>query len=115
MLIYILTILVLAFVTESLVEVVIKSEIFRPFRELIFRGGHWFKKLFTCGYCFSFWVASGVVAAVPLVILPLSDIPLVNALLTILIVQRLSNVFHNIIDKGTDKYYDMRYVNSEKD
>lgn len=115
MLIYALSILILAFVTEAVVEIVIKSEIFRPFREQMFRLGPWFKKLFTCGYCFSVWIALAAVSAAPAVVLPLSDIFGVNALVTVLIIHRLSNVMHNIIDKGTDKYYDMRYINSDKE
>lgn len=114
MLLWFLSLLILAFVTEASVELVIKSEFFRPLREQIFRLGPWFKKLFTCGYCFSVWVATAAVAAVPTVILPLSDLPLVNALITVFLVHRLSNVMHNVIDKWTDKYYDMRFVNTDK-
>lgn len=115
MAVYILTLFVLAFITEAIVELVIKSEIFRPIRENIFKLGTWFQKLFTCGYCFSVWVALAAVNAVPEVILPLSDVFLVDSLLTVLVVHRMSNITHNVIDKWTDKYYDMRYVNSEKD
>lgn len=114
MLTYVLTLLVLAFVTEASVELVIKSEFFRPFREQTFKLGSWFQKLFTCGYCFSVWMAAAAVAAVPTVILPLSDLFLVNGLITVFLVHRMSNVMHNVVDKWTDKYYDMRFVNTDK-
>lgn len=101
--------------TELLTELVIKSEVFRLVREKVFFVlGDWFKKLFTCGYCFSVWAALGVV------ILTQTSYPLVgqahvDTALAALIVHRLSNVLHNVIDKWTDKYYDVRYVNSEKE
>ncbi|KKL91952.1 hypothetical protein LCGC14_1889510, partial [marine sediment metagenome] len=38
----------------------------------------------------------------------------VNVLLTLLVVHRTSNIMHNVIDKWTDKYYDMRYINTDK-
>ncbi|MBD3260368.1 MAG: hypothetical protein GF334_01600 [Candidatus Altiarchaeales archaeon] len=109
---YLFVLLVVSFAVEALTEIVIKSEVFRPFRELIFKLGPFFQKLFTCGYCFSVWVALAAVSAVPDLVLPLSGVFGVNMLLTILVVHRLSNVIHNVIDKWTDKYYSMSHVNS---
>jgi hypothetical protein len=111
---FFLQLLGLVLVTEAIVELVIKSEIFRPVREQIFKAGDWFKKLFSCGYCFSVWVATG------LVFLSQTSYPLVgnkflDLALAALVVHRLSNILHNVIDKWTDKYYDMRYVNTEKE
>jgi hypothetical protein len=114
MLIYVLLILGLAFATEAVVQLVIKSEIFSPIRRLASKLGYWTDELFKCGYCFSVWVALGMITVVPAVILPVSDWHVVNVLLTLLVVHRLSNIMHNVIDKWTDKYYDVRYVNTEK-
>ena len=101
--------------TELSVELVIKSEIFRPVREKVFFIlGDWFKKLFTCGYCFSVWAAFGVVFLTN-TSYPLTGNSYVDLALCALVVHRLSNVLHNVIDKVTDKYYDVRYVNTEKE
>ena len=101
--------------TELITELVVKSEIFRPVREgVFFRLGDWFKKLFTCGYCFSVWAAFGVVFLTD-VSYPLTGHNYLDLVLFALVVHRLSNVLHNIIDKYTDKYYDVRYVNTDKE
>ena len=99
--------------TELLTELVIKSEIFEPIRNWIFKLGDWFEKLFKCGYCFSVWVAFGVVFLTQLSY-PLTGSLWLDLGLTALVVHRLSNILHNVIDKWTDKYYDVRYINTEK-
>jgi len=100
--------------TETVTELVIKSEIFEPVRNVFFKLGSWIKKLFSCGYCFSVWAAIGIVFLTntfyPLVGNDLLDLGLMS-----LVVHRLSNILHNVIDKYTDKYYDVRYVNTEKE
>jgi hypothetical protein len=111
---YLLLVLGLAFVTEAMVELVIKSQIFSPFRRLVSKLGPRTTELFKCGYCFSVWVAMGMVLLVPSMVLPITDWRVVNAALTVLVVHRLSNIMHNVIDKWTDKYYDQRYVNTDK-
>jgi len=114
MLDFILLLFVLSLVNEAVVELVIKSEIFLPIRKFIFGLGTWFQKLFSCGYCFSFWTALFLVNAVPETVLPLSSWSLVNWFFTLFLIQRLSNIIHNTIDKWTDKYYSLAHVNSEK-
>jgi len=110
----VLLFLVLAFVTEAIVELVVKSEIFAPARELAFKLGSWTTSLFKCGYCFSVWVATGLVLITQLSY-PLTGNKFIDLGLAVLVVHRLSNVLHNVIDKWTDKYYDVRYVNTEKE
>ena len=115
MLIYLfIQILMAVLLTELLTELVIKSEIFSPVRNVIFKFGAWFKKLFSCGYCFSVWAAVGVVFLTN-TSYPLTGSGLLDLGLMSLVVHRLSNILHNIIDKYTDKYYDVRYVNTEKE
>jgi hypothetical protein len=111
---YVLLVLGLALATEAVVQLVIKSEFFAPIRRLASKMGSWTAELFQCGYCFSVWVALGMIAAVPAAVLQVSEWRAVNVLLTLLVIHRLSNIMHNMIDKWTDKYYDMRYVNTEK-
>lgn len=114
MLTFILIILGMAFATEAIVELVIKSSIFSPIRRLISKFGSRTAELFKCGYCFSVWTAMVMVSIIPVVVLPVTDWFIINAALTMLVVHRLSNVIHNVIDKWTDKYYDHRYVNTDK-
>lgn len=98
--------------TELLTELVVKSEIFKSFREFV-SGFDWLNKLLSCGYCFSVWSAALVVLLVGPFYELVSSLFL-NYLLTLLIIHRVANVWHNIIDKWTDKYYDVRFVNTEK-
>jgi hypothetical protein len=115
MLFYLLTqVLMVVVLTELLTELVIKSEIFRPVRNVIFKSGDWFKNLFSCGYCFSVWAAAGVVILTN-TSYPLTGSHWLDLGLMSLVVHRLSNVLHNVIDKYTDKYYDSRYVNTIKE
>jgi len=109
-----LHILAAAFITEALTELVIKSVLFKPLRAVVSKWGSWFGELLSCGYCFSFWVAA-VVVCVARPVVPMSGNGYLDLFFTLFIVQRLSNVIHNIVDKWTDKYYDQRYVNIIKD
>lgn len=110
---FILYFLSMSLVTEAIVQLVIKSEIFAPVRSFVSKWGHWFEKLMECGYCFSVWVAFPLVAAAG-IFLPIFDKIILDLLFTGFVVHRLSNVIHNVTDKWTDKYYDLRYVNTDK-
>ncbi len=100
--------------TELTTELVIKSEIFKPARNVFFKLGDWFKKLFSCGYCFSVWAAAAVVFLTN-TSYPLTSSHWLDLALMALVIHRLANILHNGIDKYTDKYYDTRYVNTEKE
>lgn len=104
MLINNLTCLIIATIlTEAITEIVVKSELFLPARSKIFELGKnnrffkWFHSLIDCGYCFSVWV--GVFTS----ILLLSDLHVISKyidwLLLGIVVHRLSNLFHNIMDR----------------
>lgn len=97
---------------EAFTELVIKSQIFAPFRKWVSRGD-WLRELFSCGYCFSVWVALGVVFLTQ-TSYPLMGNHWVDLFLTAIVAHRCANVLHNIIDKWTDKYYSLAHVNSEK-
>ena len=111
--------LVLAVIlTELLTELVVKSEIFKPLRKklpnYVIPFHDWMEELLSCGYCFSVWVAAGVVILLQLVY-NLTGWYLVDLALMSLIVHRLSNYLHNFNDKWLDKYYDAQYINTEKE
>ena len=107
-------IFMLILLTELLTELAVKSEIFKPVREKLSGVSPWLKELLSCGYCFSVWVAFGGVFLTQ-ISYPLVGNQWVDLGLTALVVHRLSNILHNVIDKWTDKYYDMRFINSEHD
>lgn len=104
--------------TELLTELVIKSVLFKPLRKKLpnfFIPFHkWVEELFSCGYCFSVWVAFGVAFSLQVAYDLTGRYP-VDLALTALVIHRGSNILHNCIDKWTDKYYDVRYVNTDKD
>ncbi len=115
MLIYFfIKVLIAVILTELVTELVIKSEIFKFVRTGAFKLGDWFRKLFSCGYCFSVWSAAGVVF-VTNTSYPLTGVSWLDLGLMALVIHRLANILHNVIDKYTDKYYDQRYINTIKE
>lgn len=89
--------------TEALSELITKSEFFHPLRMKFFNWGqkskffNWLHRLFDCGYCFSVWVSMLVA------ILFFNNINLIHYSIdwffTALVLHRLSNLFHNIMDR----------------
>jgi len=88
---------------EALTEIITKSEITEPIRKFVFEKGHknkffnWLHRLLDCGYCTSVWI--GLFAA----LLLFRDLHLISPYLDWifigLILHRLSNVFHFIVDR----------------
>lgn len=113
MLSLLVTMVCLTLVTEAITEIVVKSQIFLPFRKYVSSKSQFLKELFHCGYCFSVWVATGVTLICGISI-PLTERGIIDVPVTVLVVHRLSNIVHNVIDKWTDKYYDTRFVNTDK-
>ncbi len=112
MLVYLLIqVLFCILLTETVTELVGKSEIFKPIRNMFFKLGSWVKKLIQCGYCLSLWAAAGVVLLTN-TSYPLTGNHWLDLGLMSLVVHRLSNYLHNFNDKYLDKYYDTRYINS---
>ena len=89
--------------TEALTEIIVKSEFFSPLRAKIYKLGKenkffdWLHRLLDCGYCFSVW-AGGLTA-----FLLFRDVGLIHEsidwFLVGLVLHRLSNLFHNIMDR----------------
>lgn len=89
--------------TEAITEVVVKSELFLPIRSKVFDLGKnnkffmWLHELLDCGYCFSVW--SGMFVA----ILFFRDLNLlhwsVDWFFIGVVLHRLSNLFHNSMDR----------------
>ena len=88
--------------TEAVTEILTKSEIIRPFRALLFKKRQravfeWLHDLFDCGYCMSVWV--GWFFAVLFFSSGLFFNKYVDWFFIGLILHRLSNITHNVIDR----------------
>jgi hypothetical protein len=86
-------------VVEAITELLSKSEIFKPLREFFFNRRKYkllgfIHNLLDCGYCTSVWVSFFVVT----VFISFSNIYL-YVFLTAIVIHRLSNIFHFIIDR----------------
>jgi len=89
-------------ITEAITEVVVKSELFFPFRGYLFEKGktdkifNWFHSLIDCGYCFSVWVG----LFISFLLFRESNFFIhsyIDWIFIGLVVHRLSNVFHFLI------------------
>jgi Protein of unknown function (DUF1360) len=104
---------ILGFLTESITNICLKATISHPIRAYIISKMYNTKigYLLTCGYCFSFWVSlllltlSYTVTTVPILV----ESGMVNFVVILLVVHRLSNIIHGTVDKYFDKQYDIRY------
>ena len=87
--------LLLIISTEAITELVVKSEIFKPFREFLFNKKlNFFHSLVDCGYCFSVWAAFFV-----LIISYYFDNYVTRLIILGLVTHRLSNIVHFLFDK----------------
>jgi hypothetical protein len=79
--------------TEAITELVVKSEIFEPIRKFFFNRNKFIHSLLECGYCFSVW------AAFLALILTLIQQPVASLFMLGVVIHRLSNVVHFVIDR----------------
>lgn len=100
--------------TEALTELIVKSQIFSPARVWLSFQSSFLKELLSCGYCTSVWVALSF-TLVSGMVLPFTGTEILNALVTALVIHRLSNYLHNFNDCWLDKYYNLQRVNSIKE
>lgn len=90
--------------TEALTELAVKSEFFQPLRAWLYKSNHkvlqFAHSVFDCGYCFSVWAA----ALSTLLIFCIGG-NIINLLVLIVVIHRLSNLFHFFIDavRGTSR------------
>jgi len=97
MVLLILNFIFAALFTEAITELVVKSEFFSPVREFFFnrRKKQFFEfihDVLDCGYCFSVWAAFLTVA------LFYSKNELIYIFMGCVIIHRLSNVAHYLVD-----------------
>ena len=90
---------------EAIVEIIVDSELFLFWRAFLSKRkmfvGRYLAKLFTCGYCFSVWVAVVVAWCLPGVI---SGYWLFDVILKTFVLHRLSNLTHELFVRWLDRY-----------
>jgi len=93
-----ITILLFVIVTEAITELVVKSELFEPLRKYCFESKYWLfnfiHRILDCGYCFSVWAGFFVV-----ILNYVTSYFIVDIFMLGIVVHRLSNVLHFLIDK----------------
>jgi len=85
--------------TESITQIITKSELFKPIRGFFFKRRenkfcNYLHDLLDCGYCMSVWVGWFVVIAFLYL-----DSVILNVFFAGLVLHRLSNILHFIIDR----------------
>ena len=91
-------------ITEAITEVVVKSELFFPFRAYLFEKGKnnsffkWFHSLIDCGYCFSVWAG----LFISFIFFRESSFLMykyIDWIFIGIVIHRLSNILHFLIDR----------------
>lgn len=97
--------LIAVVLTEAITNIVSKSGFFLPFREFLDRYRNklfifrYLNDLVTCPYCFSVWAAIFSVIALGLSVKTVFLDPYFGYFLIGLVVHRISNISHHIIDR----------------
>jgi len=85
-------------VTEAITELVVKSELFEPLRKYCFESKYkifnFIHRIIDCGYCFSVWAGFFVI-----ILNYVTSNFIVDIFMLGIAIHRLSNIFHNLIDK----------------
>lgn len=94
----IITIIIFAIVTESIVELVTTGSIFFSIRNWIAKKPYlsFVHDLISCGYCFSVWVSGLVTLAYQITF---CDMIVIDYLITLFLVHRLSNLVHELFSR----------------
>lgn len=96
-----ITYMLLIVLVEAITEILVDSQIFSKPRELIYTNSSFFGELVTCGYCTSVWVSAAVAW---MAVLSLSPYFMVNYIVTVMVLHRLSNVWHEAIKKWLNRH-----------
>lgn len=96
------TIIFLVILTETITELLVKSDIFNPVKKFFYtrskvRVCKFIHDLLDCGYCTSVWAAYGLCLA--LVEWPVTKVGWAFCILFPLMIHRLSNLQHFIMDR----------------
>jgi len=75
---------------EAVTEIITSSGLFKKFREKIEEKNEFLGNLVSCGYCCSVWVSITVAWTIPGAII----FPLVDFVIKVFVLHRLSNILH---------------------
>jgi hypothetical protein len=107
---FFINLFVVSLLVETITELCIKSFIFKPIRAKIFSlNSEFLTELFSCGYCFSVWVALGLNLSIYLVNSAIYSNSLLILVIVALLSHRISNIIHGSIDRYFDTRKDIRY------
>ncbi len=112
MFIFIMKILFLVIIIEAMTNVLVKGDIFTNFRSKIYNYSEFLGKLVLCGYCFSFWVSFIICFlcfSLHVQLISIFNIPFLDFIANVFILQRMSNYLHGISDRFFDTRKDIRY------
>jgi hypothetical protein len=97
---------------EAVVEIIVDSELFLFWRVFLSKRrsviGSYIAKLFTCGYCFSVWVAALVAWSLPGYIF---NIIIADVILKTFVLHRLSNLMHELFHRWLNRHPFGLFVN----
>lgn len=108
---YFIVLLLCVVVSESLVELFVKSVFFSPLRNFLARQENnriltFISTALSCGYCFSVWTALFLTTLVFMTLSPvLTNMWVLDILIFWLACHRLSNYLHDIADRYFTKEY----------
>lgn len=81
---------------EAVTEIIINGEIFLPVRNALSKMSDFLRKLLSCGYCSSVWVAASIAWALPGAA---TGYPVVDIIIRIFVLHRLSNLAHELFGR----------------
>lgn len=92
-------------VVEAIVEIIVDSELFMPWRVFISKRtsivGRFLGKLSTCGYCASVWVSALIAWALPGHVF---SIYIADIFIRIFLLHRLSNIVHELFHRWLNRH-----------
>lgn len=97
------TLLFLVICVEAVTEILVSSTIFQKPREFIAFRSSFLGELVHCGYCTSVWVSAGVSWAFVLHVWSVTPVFWISYLVTVFVVHRLSNLFHEFASKWLNR------------
>ena len=92
--------LLLILFVEAVTEILVESSIFQKPREFVYTRNGFLGELVTCGYCTSVWVSAAVAW---LVVFPISPWFVINYIITVFVIDRLSNLLHELNNKWLNR------------
>ena len=94
--IYVMVWITCVITVEAVVEIVVASKLFLNFRAFMVKNYGLFGELFTCGYCFSVWVAAAFAWSLPG---QFTEYYYIDLAIKIFTVHRLSNILHELFSR----------------